>query len=96
MSSSEATNSPQVNLLLSFFDAFRKIDLDLIGEHLHKDHRRLTYPQSLGKGEQTKEEYLQNLGKVMALWTECDVSYSSVDHSNPLLSVSRSLLSIPS
>ena len=96
MSSSEATNSPQVNLLLSFFDAFRKIDLKLVGNHLHKDLRRLTYPKSLGRGEQTKEEYLQHAGKYMALWTECDVSHGSVYRSNLLLSGHHSLLFIPS
>ena len=80
MSGSEATNSPQVNLMLSFVEAFKERNMDLIAEHLHKDHRRLTYPRSVGKGEQTKEEYLQYTGELIALWTDSNASYSSVYH----------------
>ena len=78
MSSSEATNSPQVNLMLSLVEAFKKRDMDLVAKLLHKDHRRLTYPRSLGRGEQTKEEFLQRTGEVIALWTDSDASCGTI------------------
>ena len=74
MSGPEITDSPQVKLVRSFCEDFKKRDMSQIAKHLHKDHRRLTYPRSLGKPEQTKEEYIKNTGEVMALWIDNDAS----------------------
>jgi len=49
--------------------------MDHIAKHLHKDHRRITYPRSVGKPEQTREEYLQHTSEVVDLWTGCEASY---------------------
>ena len=78
MSSSEATNSPQVNLMLSLAEAFKQGDVDFIAKLLHKDHHYLIYPRSLGRREQTKEEFLQRTREVTALLTDSDASCSSV------------------
>ncbi|KAF9782946.1 hypothetical protein BJ322DRAFT_1022463 [Thelephora terrestris] len=56
MTSPETADSPQIELLKSFIEGFKTIDIDRIAKTLHKDHRRITYPKSLGVSEQTKEE----------------------------------------
>ena len=75
MSSVEITDSPQVQLIRSFCEGFKKRDMGHIANCLHKDHRRITYPRSLGKPEQTKEEYIKNTGEVMSLWIDSEASY---------------------
>lgn len=77
MSNPEITDSPQVQIMRSFCEAFEKRDLALVAKHLHKDHRRITHPQSVGVPVQSKEEYLQHLGEVMSLWIDCQASYTS-------------------
>ena len=48
----------------------------------NEDHRRITYPRSVGKPEQTKEEYLKNTGELLSLWTgDLDVSCTLGCHS---------------
>ena len=77
MSSQQATDSPQIKLMYEWADGFRKKDLDVIARHLHKDHRRITRPQSLGIPEQTKEEYIQQMTEVIKVWADrCEVSYA--------------------
>jgi hypothetical protein len=74
MSSAEITDSPQVRLMHSLVEGFRNKDMDYVAKLLHKDHRRITYPRSIGKPEQTKEEYLQHTREVVGLWVGCDAS----------------------
>ena len=76
MSSLETNGSPQLELARSFFLGIEKRDINQVEKTLHKDHRRLTHPRSVGKPEQTKEEYLKHNGEVLSLLTEdCKVSY---------------------
>jgi hypothetical protein len=78
MSSQEAADSPQVKLIRSFVEGFKTGDVDLLAKHLHKDHRRITHPRSLGKPEQTREEWLQHIAEFISLWTDgCQASYNS-------------------
>ena len=44
-------------------------------ETLHKDYRHATYPRSIGRPEQTREEWLKHITEYMSLWTEFEVSY---------------------
>ena len=46
-----------------------------IGKCLHKDYRNTMYPRSLGKPEQTKEEWPEYVVGLFNLWTERKVSY---------------------
>jgi hypothetical protein len=75
MSSHHTTDSPQIKLTYEWAEGFRKKDLAVISKLLHKDHRRITYPQSLGIPEQTKEEYIQQMTEIINVWTDgCEVS----------------------
>lgn len=96
MSSAETTDSPQVQLIRAFCEAFRKRDMSLVAKCLHKDHRRITHPRSVGKPEQTKEEYLQHTAEVMSLWVNSEAGYDSFKHPTTQLNDPHSLLSIRS
>lgn len=78
MSNTETTDSPRVQLVRSYCEGFSKKDMDHIGKLLHKDHRRVTYPRSLGKADQTKEEYLKQLAQGMSTWTENEASHPAL------------------
>ena len=54
---------------------FRTKNLDRIAKTIHKDFRHLAYPQSLGKPEETKAEWLERWAGLMSLWpAELEVS----------------------
>lgn len=84
MTSPETADSPQLKLVHSFVEGFKNRDMDHIARLLHKDHRRITYPRSVGKPEQNKEEYLQHTAEIMKLWTSSEVSRTWDCSSNPL------------
>jgi hypothetical protein len=77
MANPESSDSPQVKLIHEWARGFRTRDLDAIASTLHKDYRYVGYPKSLGKKEETKEEWLERFGKWLSLWTanEPGVSY---------------------
>ena len=70
----ETSNSPQVKLMLDWDQGFQKRDLALIAKSLHKDYRHTTLPRSLGRPEQTREEWLEHIASVLSLWTDHTVS----------------------
>ena len=70
------SDSPQIKLIQEWGLAFDKKNLDLIAKTLHKDYRHTTYPQSLGKPEKTRKEWLEHIAGVIGLWTEQDVSHT--------------------
>jgi len=84
MSESESTNSPQVKLMHGWGQGFKKRDLDLIAKCLHKDYRHTTYPRSLNKPEQTREEWLQQFAGIISLWTDLEASYIGRPLNSPL------------
>ena len=55
-------------------EGFKERDMDRIASHLHKDYRSITYPRSLGEGEETKEEWLKKTAEVVGLWTHLEAS----------------------
>lgn len=73
MSGPETTDSPQLKLVHSLIEAFRRRDVDYLATLLHKDHRRIYYPRSLGIQEQTKEGWLKHVTEFIGLWTSCEV-----------------------
>ena len=76
MANPENSDSPQVKLFLEWSQMFQTGDLDLIANAVHKDYRYALYPKSLGKPEETKEEWLERLAGVLSLWTAGhEVSY---------------------
>ena len=87
MSGSQTADSPEANLMRSWLEGWEKKDVNHLANLMHEDHRRITYPRSVGKPEQTKEEYLKNTGELLSLWTgDLDVSCTFGCHSiSPLL-----------
>jgi hypothetical protein len=76
MANPESSDSPQVKFLYEWSQIFQTGDLDLIAKALHKDFRYVICPKSLGKPEETREEWLERFAGVLSLWTAGhDVSY---------------------
>ena len=76
MANPETSDSPQVKLFLECSRGFQTKDLDVIAKNLHKDCRYVAYPRSLGRPNQTKEEWLEQWAGILSLWTgELEVSY---------------------
>ena len=73
MSSPQATDSPQVRLLHACLEGIKKKNMAHVAKYLHKDHLRITYPRSVEKPEQTKEEYLHHSAELLSLLTEIEV-----------------------
>ena len=68
-------DSAQIQLIRSWGEAWATKDLESIAKHLHKDYRHTTYPRSLGRPENTKEESLKEIAGILKLWTDREVSY---------------------
>jgi hypothetical protein len=64
----ESSDSPQVKLMHQWGRGMQTRDLDLIAKPLHENFRYVAYPRSLGKPEQTKEEYLGQYAGIISLW----------------------------
>ena len=76
MADSKNSDSPQAKLLRECARGFETRALDLIAKPLHKDFRYVPYPKSLGKPEQTKEEWLERYAGIIGLWpTDPEVGY---------------------
>ena len=69
MSSAQTTRSPQVELIHSLAEAYKRRDMNLFAKHTHKDFRRFTYPRSLGKSEVTADEWLKEIAGMTNIWT---------------------------
>ena len=72
----ETKGSPQLELVRSFLLGFEKQDVGLFEKPIHKNFRRTFHPRSIGKPEQTREQYLQYAEEFASLWgEEREVSY---------------------
>ena len=60
--------------MLDWVEAFKKGDVDLIASAVHKDYRHASYPQSIGKPEKNREEWLEHMKAVHSLWDGPEVS----------------------
>ena len=78
----QSSDSPQVKLIHEWAQGFQKRDLDVIANTLHKDHRYLGYPKSLGKKEETKEEWLARFGGLVSPWRADGPGVSYVSYSS--------------
>jgi hypothetical protein len=71
----ENSDSPQFELLQQCGRGFHTGNPDLIAKALHKDYRYVSYPRSLGRPEQTKEERLEEfVGIISILVSGAEVS----------------------
>jgi hypothetical protein len=68
MANPKTSDSAQVKLVHEWGRGFQARDLDLIEKALHKDYRYALYPKSLGKPEETREEWLARFAGVLSLW----------------------------
>ena len=68
MADSESSDSPQAKLFYECRQGFKTRDLDRAGKVLHKDFHYVSYPRSLGKPDQTKEEWLGQWAAILGLW----------------------------
>ena len=75
MSDPSNSDSPQVKLMHEWGQGFEKRDPAHIAKQLHKDYRHAHYPRSLGRAEQTREQWLEHIAGAISSWTECEVSY---------------------
>ena len=76
MSSQGTADSPQVKVIRSFAQGIEKMDADQIISVLHKDHRRVTYPRSIGRADENREEWAKRIVEVVSLWTKCAVRHA--------------------
>jgi len=79
----KTTDSPQLQLVHSLIDSFRRRDVDHLATLLHKDHRRIYRPRSLGKPEETKEQWLKNVAEATSQWTDCQPTVHSLIAETP-------------
>lgn len=93
MSIPQTTDSPQLQLAHSLIDSFRRRDVDHLATLLHKDHRRIYRPRSLGKPEETKEQWLKHVAEATSEWTDCQVSdHTGFCYSKKFILTHRDLL----
>jgi hypothetical protein len=81
-------NSPQIKLLLEWHEALKEKSVDSLGRCLHKDFRRVVYPQHIGEPTQNKESFLK----------QCEAVYFAVEvevSSTPRYSTSSPLTAFP-
>ena len=68
------SESAQVKFIREWGQGFQKKDANALASGLHKDFRMVTYPKSLGKPEQNKEQWVAELSKIFPLWLETTAS----------------------
>ena len=90
MADLESSVSPQVKFIQECSLGFQTRNLDIIAKALHEDCRYVTYPRSLGKPEQTKEEWLGEYAGIVSLWTS-DPEVSCIGCSSGPLPTTKSL-----
>lgn len=78
MSTPVTTGSPQLQLVHSLIDAFKRSNVDDIALLLHKDHRRIYHPRSFGKPEETKEQWLKQVAVFTGQWSDCQMIVHSL------------------
>jgi len=76
-------SSPQIKLLKDWNEGLVEMNVESIGNHLHKDFHRSVYPRSIGQPEQNKVEWLKELTTIIGFATGFDVGHTPC-HSNLL------------
>jgi len=68
--------SPQVKLITEWLQGVHEMNVDKLGNFLTDDFRRFVYPRSLGHPEQTKAEWLKEIGGAAGFATGFDVGHT--------------------
>ena len=71
---SNTSESPQRKVFDEFNEGFMNRDSEIIAKHLHKDFRRFTYPSSLNRPVQNREEWLGHFEMIVKFTTGFKVS----------------------
>jgi hypothetical protein len=66
-------NTPQLEAVQRWIDAYCSLDLRRIGLLFSKDFKHQTLPRSIGRPEETKEAYLKRFGEVLPMFTSFNV-----------------------
>jgi hypothetical protein len=90
MADPENSDSPQLKLFQECGRGFKTRDLDLIAKTLHKDFRYAPYPKSLGKPEETREEWLEHRARMFSLWA-ADLEVGYIGYSSDPFPATKSL-----
>ena len=69
MSTSQINDSPRIKLVRELVAAVERKDVGALLKHAHNDFRRINYPRSFGKPEETSEELLRDRAEILNLWT---------------------------
>ena len=69
------THAPETKLVLEWGEGFQKKDANHFAKYLHKDFRYITYPHSLERKPQNKDEWITEMSQILPLWAETEVSY---------------------
>jgi hypothetical protein len=85
MSSQGTVDSPQVEFIRSYIREWENMDVEKIATFLHKDLRRVTYPRSLGRSDENRDEWQHRIEEIVGLWTSCTVSHAGRNALSPAL-----------
>ena len=75
MSDPKSSDSPQLKFTLGLLQSLQRKELEPLAKVLPNDYRQIFHPRSLGKPEQTREEYLEYVAGFLKLWNEFEVSH---------------------
>jgi hypothetical protein len=73
-------NSPQLKVILEWFQGWEKKNLDIVAKCLHRSFRRVVYPQNLGEPTENKEEFLTGSA---VLYAAADIEVASTQLTFP-------------
>ena len=67
------TSTPALKAAQQWINAYIALDIDGIAKLLPKHHKHQVLPKSIGLPEESKEEYIQRLGGLLASLTDSKV-----------------------
>lgn len=77
-STMSSTDSPQAKLMSKWHEGFQTMNAETLKETLHDNFTYATFPRSLQAPEQTKEQWCEQIGKIIGMWTSMEVSLLSL------------------
>ena len=63
------TTTPQLKAVKRWIDAYASFDIQKIDSLFSRNFKHQTLPKSLGRAEETREDYIARLGGVLPMFT---------------------------
>ena len=63
------TTTPQLKAVKRWIDAYASLDIQKIDSLFSRNFKHQTLPKSLGRDEETREDYIVRLGRVLPMFT---------------------------